>query len=82
MKFFKKKEKEEQAKLTLEEAEKKHAKLQYEIDELKQYDHTLCPMIRYAFSFGGLPDIHNSTLHVAIQERMLKLEAKQKEIEI
>lgn len=82
MKFFQKKETEEQAKVTLEEAEKEYKKLQYEIDELKQYDHTLCPMIRYAFSFGGLPDIHNGTLHVAIQERILKLETLQKDIEV
>ncbi len=82
MKLFKKKEIEEKEKMTLEAGEKRHKELQHEIDELKNFDYTFCPIMRTAFTFHGLIEIHNSTLHVAIQERMDKLISLQEDIEI
>lgn len=83
MKLFKKKEEEEKVKADAQKANEKWDKLQHEIDELNKYHEILCPLMSFGFSYGrGDSDIHNNILHRAIRERIEKLKAEQKQIEI
>ncbi len=80
MKLFRKKQEEQETKVSVEEANKQYDKLQYEIDELGKYSTMFCPLVNIGLRFCEA-DIHNHILYTAINERTAKLEKQQKEIE-